>query len=309
MRERDYMGDKGEEIVPLPEKDDKTQNEIIPVVDGVGEETVFIAEYNPDQMARCVDEIYTTVLLLNKAGAWRNPYVGVGPEIEEEADEFFTYADAKEIFDLDDHPIIPESKATSEKGEKQSVSDERAMGEEGYYIPSVYPILEHIKSDEDHAEFRRIMSRYVAEKMPSKLQEFYGVLVAEVMNYALREFIRNKRIKGWEKFSAPTKEDIEYLGKIILQSLKERLGFRRGRRSGTTIIFQDEASFLAGLVRTLAKFPEEPSEPEAWEKFREDDALLDKNASFSAFRTWLERCKLDWATVIKEYWKPNRTAN
>lgn len=153
------------------------------------------------------------------------------------------------------------------------------------------------------------MSCYIKEKMPLKIQEFYGVLVAEVMDHALREFAGSKRIKGWEKFSKPTKEDMEYLGKIILQSMKERLDFRRGRRSGSTKVFEDEASFLAGLKRTLAKFPEKPSEPEAWKKFREDNAMLDKDASFSAFRKWLKDCGLDWETALEKYWKPNRTAN
>jgi hypothetical protein len=300
------MGDKHEEIVPLPEKGDKTQNEVISMADGLSEEIVFIAEYNPDQMARCIDEIYTPVLLLNKAGAWRDPYAGIGPE--EEVDEFFAFADFSDMLDPD-RPAMPEVETTKAKGKKQSVSDEPAMGEEEYYIPNVYPILRHIESDRDHEEFRSIMSRYIKEKMPVKVQEFYGILVAEVMNHALREFIRNKRIKGWEKFSRPTKEDMEYLGKIILQSMKERLDFRRGRKIGSTVVFEDEASFLAGLERTLAKFPEEPTEPAVWEKFREDDALLDKGASFSAFRTWLERCKLDWDTALEKYWKPNRTAN
>lgn len=143
------MGDKREEIVPLPEKGDKTQNEVTTVVDGHSKEIVFIAEYNPDQMARCIDEIYTTVLLLNKTGAWRVPYAGMEPE--EEADDFFTFADFKDMIESDP-PAMPESKATKGKGKKRSVSNEHVIDEEEYYIPSVYPILGHIERDEDHGK-------------------------------------------------------------------------------------------------------------------------------------------------------------
>jgi len=281
------MGDKREEIVPVPEKGDRIQNEVVPVADGLGDEVVFIAKYNPDQMARCIDETYTTVLLFNKTGAWRDPYTGIAPEEEPKI-------------------VI---RVKKRKAKENAASIERDTDEEEYYIPNVYPILKHIEYDEDHQRFRSIVSRYLEEKMPAKLQEFYSILVAEAMDYALREFAKSKRIKGWEKFSRPTKEDMEYLGKIVLQTMKERLDFRRGRRKGSTVVFEDEASFLAGLERTLAKFPEKPTEPEAWKKFQEDDALLDKNASFSVFRTWLDRCGLDWETALKRYWKPNQVAN
>src|ERR1044071_4608874 len=69
-------------IGPKQEKGDKTPNRLEAVRDGFNDEFVFLGIFNPDQMARCIEEFYTSHYYITFFGASGNPYFDQEREVD-----------------------------------------------------------------------------------------------------------------------------------------------------------------------------------------------------------------------------------
>jgi hypothetical protein len=289
------MRDEEPRIVPIAEKGDKTETIVEIVLDGYNDEIVLVSMCNPDQMARCIDEFYTSHFIYTPEGTVGNPYHEFGPGAED--DGATDGSEIERVSNIDPVSII---KSAPTKGEKSGQkANEEIKQDETYYSPEVAGLLELLKTPQDHDKFRKHVSAYITEHFRSKIQEFYGQLVAEVMDHSLRKLTSKKR---WKNSSV---KDIKILRKLILTSLEKRLDPPKKGRPHESGAFVDEQAFLLVLQKVLSSFPEDPMD--AQEKLAEEIAKYrsNKKGKFTK-RTlfyWLGRCEISLTIAKDRYWK------
>src|ERR1044072_4054784 len=169
-----------EQVKITPKKEDKTKTLTFPISEGEDDELVLIAQYNPDQLARVIAEVYSKPYYIDRVGA-QLPFENESEPLSEESLTERLLEECRRR-NIDPPPGMLEQ--LSELFSEQAAEDANELNEAELYKPEVAKLLERLNTPEDRQLIQKAASAYILKKLHWRVWEFYGFFVAEVLDHS-----------------------------------------------------------------------------------------------------------------------------
>lgn len=268
-------------LVRDKEKHDKRMSTYEIVRDGSNDEVVLAGVYNPDQMARCLNEM----LILTSLREVNEPGEGIHKASESRLE---TTEKPKDNTDKRDRKKL-------EIGAKSKEPKE-----------SRFLVIDDLK---DCQAFREAASRFIAENIVQRLEEFYFELSKDAITSALDAVSESMEKRGEKK---PSRQELNSVLNRWIMAKRIGLGLPAQNRPRGREGFRNCKNFMKALKQVLSKTPNKPGRILLWQMLRQHELYNGKEEkkterpSRDSARTldgWLHDCGIkNIDEAIELYW-------
>jgi hypothetical protein len=223
-------------------QEDKEENVITVTCDGYDEGALIVARYDPNCMARCIEETFRLISSAEQEpddhsyALWPNLSRG----------DLALYMEPTE-----------ESQVQEKKARPVKFSSKAAKKTEHQFLT--------IDSSDDSSAFYQAASTFIAESMPQAIEKFYLNFIDEVMKHALNAVAEDRKQRGLKK---PSKAELISAHNRWTQAKRIQLGLPPQNRPRGSGAFRSREDFLTALAEVLSKPLPNPTRGKLWKRLK-----------------------------------------